>query len=183
MTASFQAIADSRVQINPARESSLEDCGSQQSSTSDGILRKISNITNSLIRSNHLFAIKVLEADRCEQSSSRLFQLAYDRLEGLEKISVNQAKIVIRNLESVLNTVVDSQRINGLPSLSICVGQDEISLEWILPDRRIGIVCDDDPIDSSWFIVRRRGQYSSSGRFSTLDVRRLLISFLEDEPL
>lgn len=39
---------------------------------------------------------------------------------------------------------------------------DESWIEWIKPDRRVGVIFDAKG-ESSWFLVLRGGQYSASG--------------------
>lgn len=100
---------------------------------------------------------------------------------------INSSKPVIGEALTILQTIlteVMSLQISGtpFPSLNTIVDSKDgtISFEYVLPDRRVGFVCDPIPGDSSWFLVRQSGFESSSGALEGADIPKLLRDFIRE---
>jgi|GEM_PF-3125841 len=124
-------------------------------------------------------ATRLLREEDVRAAGEQPFSHAIARIHALSSASGTAAMFVLNGLKNASSTY---QRL-GLPSLAAAIEPDEgtISLEWILPDRRLGFFCDPEPNDSSWFLVRRFGAISSSGPLRDADIARLAQAFIRDE--
>lgn len=106
-------------------------------------------------------------------NSSQLVEIK-NRLDNIISTAVTQAYQIYNLLETNQAKLSD---VDVGFSIDLDVTQT-ISFELISSERRLGIIADAIPRDSSWFLVKLEGKDSCSGWLSNIDLQTLLLQFL-----
>lgn len=90
--------------------------------------------------------------------------------------ALNQAKKLIAAIQQELVR----RGYKGKPG-EVSIHEDEVCVEWIEQDRRIGFAIDETQT-SSWFVVTNRGGFSDSGSLENLPLAHLCKTFFSQKP-
>ena len=107
-------------------------------------------------------------------NSSQLAEIKH-RLDNCISTATNQAYAIYNLLEANQAKLSD---VDVGFSIDLDVTQT-ISFELISPERRLGIIADAIPRDSSWFLIKNcHNKDSCSGWLTSIDLQTLLLQFL-----